>query len=295
MKKIKLLTDTCSDINKEFRNEFDVDYFMHKIVVNGEEYPASLDWDRGLTYKEYFESLKKGANVKVSHILVPEFKALFEKYMYDYDIIFIASSSSQCAVAATATMIKNEILKEHNDVKIEVIDSLRSTCALSMIIEDAAKMIDSGLTFDEVVDKIKNTRNNYNEFSTVSSLEWAKKQGRVKAHEAFFGDLFGIKPIIIADRNGAQTPIKKVKGRKKSILEIVSLLKSVIDDESPVFVLDGYNSKEDLNFLLSLVNKELPDREVRIFTVGPVVGASTGPGSLGVFGRGKEVTFVAKD
>lgn len=67
-------------------------------------------------------------------------------------------------------------------------------------------------------------------FVTVHSLDCLKRAGRVKASSAFFGNLFGVKPIIISDINGNNTPIKKVKGRAASLAEIVALLKEAVGD-----------------------------------------------------------------
>ena len=67
-------------------------------------------------------------------------------------------------------------------------------------------------------------RNTTLQFATVHSLDALKRAGRVSASSAFFGNLFGIKPILIADASGAQAGFKKVKGRMASIKECINLL-----------------------------------------------------------------------
>ncbi len=77
-----------------------------------------------------------------------------------------------------------------------------------------------GMTADAIYEKILSERKKENMFVTVHSLDALKRAGRVKGSAAFFGNLFGVKPIIISDINGNNAPIKKVKGRNASLTEL---------------------------------------------------------------------------
>ena len=44
MRKVKVVTDSCSDMIKELRDKYSIDYLMMNTVRDGKETPASLDW-----------------------------------------------------------------------------------------------------------------------------------------------------------------------------------------------------------------------------------------------------------
>ena len=44
MKKFVIITDSCSDLVKEEREKFDIDYIPMRIHFDEKEYPADLDW-----------------------------------------------------------------------------------------------------------------------------------------------------------------------------------------------------------------------------------------------------------
>ena len=153
------------------------------------------------------------------------------------------------------------------------------------------------MTAEEIAEKINGMRKTVNEFCTVHSLDALRRAGRVKASAAFFGNLMGVKPIIIADAIGAQSAFKKVKGRQNSIKEIVALLKdAVVDPETQtVYIAHADCSAEEVEQIRNLVASEIPCKDICIGYIGPIIGASIGPDAIAIFGFGKEVTYKLGD
>ena len=107
----------------------------------------------------------------------------------------------------------------------------------------------------------------------------------------------GVKPILVADANGAQAAYKKVKGRQNSLREIVSLLKETITDaeNQTVYIAHADCPQEEVDALVELVKSEIPCKDISVGYIGPIVGASVGPDAIGVWGFGREVAFAADE
>ena len=142
----------------------------------------------------------------------------------------------------------------------------------------ASEYAKQGMSAKKVADRITAERKKINMFVTVHSLDCLKRAGRVKASSAFFGNLFGVKPIIISDINGNNTPIKKVKGRAASLAEIVALLKEAVGDtkQERIYIAHA-DCAEEAEKLREMVKKEIPCDEIYVGYIGPIVGASVGP------------------
>ena len=54
MKKFVIITDSTSDMPKELREKYDVDYVAMNYVVDGKEFVASLDWESH-SVKEFYD------------------------------------------------------------------------------------------------------------------------------------------------------------------------------------------------------------------------------------------------
>ena len=290
---IKVLVDSCSDLSEELLREYDIDYAKMNTVCDGVETEASLLWDH-YSPKELYDIMRSGKRVTTTQVPVEEFNRIFKLYLdKGFDIIYIGCATKQSGSVNTGFMVAKTLLADYPDRRIECIDALNACIGEGMLGILASELVKEGKSFDEVVETVKARRNNVNEFCTVHSLDALKRAGRVKASKAFFGNLMGVKPILIADADGEQTPIKKAKGRAGSINEIVNSLAEVMEDaeNNYVYVAHADCAREEVELLTGLIKEKIPCKGIRTVYIGPIIGASIGPDAIGVWGFGKEVTY----
>ena len=298
-KQYVIVVDSCSDLSKELRKEYNIEYvrmgIIKKLKEGDVELPASLDWDL-YTNKELNDWQRSGMELKTTQVSMKEFTDVFERLLSDEkDILYIACSSALSGSYNYSLIIKDELLEKYPNRKIICIDSLCACLGQGSMAIDAAKLQKEGKTIEEVAKYIEENKLCYHQFGTVETLDYLKKAGRVKATAAFFGNIFGVKPIIISDAKGQNYAIKKVKGRKNSINEIVKMVKEVIIDanKQTIYILHG-DAISDAEYLKDLLEKEISPKEVRIEYLGPIIGVSTGPGTLAVYVKGKKVELVGE-
>ena len=130
-----------------------------------------------------------------------------------YDIVYIGCSSKQSGSVNTGKMIAQKLQDKYSDALIYCIDSLNASIGEGMLAIEAAKLAAQGFNAGYIQGYIMEIRKTVQQFATVHTLDHLKKAGRVSASSAFFGNLMGVKPILVADVNGAQAAYKKVKVR----------------------------------------------------------------------------------
>ncbi len=297
MRQVKIITDSCADLSVEKMKEYGIDYAAMNTVLDEKTTPAYLDWDREKAHA-FYEIIRGGKRIKTTQVPPEEFNRVFGKAVEDgMDIVYIACSSKQSGSVNTAHVLAEKIMKENPGVEIYCIDSLNACTGEGMLAIEAAKMAQAGLSAREIAEKITAMRKDVNEYCTVHSLDALRRAGRVKASAAFFGNLLGVKPIIIADAKGEQFALKKVKGRQNSIREIVRLLKESIQNpqEQTIYVSHGDCSEEEVRFLTDLIRQEIPCKDICVGLIGPIIGASIGPDALAIFGFGNPVTVNGEE
>lgn len=297
MRKIKIITDSCSDLSSELLDRYGIDYAKMSTVQNGVESEADLRWTNEDAHSLY-EYMRVGGRVTTAQVGTEEFQRIFKEYINDgYDIIYIGCSLKQSGSVNTGHMVASKILENNPDARIACIDSMNASLGEGMLAIEGAKLVDKGCTFDQIVDSLLATRKKINQYVTVHSLTTLKKAGRVKGPAAFFGNLMGVKPILISDANGDQAAYKKVKGRQGSFDEIVAMLKSsIIDAENQtVYVAHADCSKDEIDILVNKIKEEISPRGIYVGYIGPIIGASIGPDAVGIWGFGKEITFKIGD
>lgn len=295
MKKFVIVTDSCSELGKEFREKYDIEYIPMHLHYNDTEIIACLDWSI-ISYKDFYEMLRQKVRIKTAQINAAEYKENFKKYLdAGYDILSISCSSALSASVKASYIARDELLKEYPDSKIICIDSKNACFGLGLLCITASELRAEGKTIDEVATWVEEHKLKMNQECTVESLQYLKQAGRVSAASAFFGGILSVKPIIISDVHGQNTAVEKVKGRANSFNRLIERFKDEYEDlpYQKIYVVHG-DCEEDAKKLKGMINEVLPDKEVNISTIGPIVGSTTGPGTIAIYFYGKEVTFDHK-
>ena len=297
MRKIKIIADSCADLSKEMLEAYDVDYVKMSTFRDGVEYPALTTWTDDEVHS-FYDFMRNGGRVTTAQVSIEEFTNVFTKYINEgYDIIYIGCSLRQSSSVNTGTVVAKKLMEENEGVKIECIDSRNSSLGIARLVIEASNMVKEGKSVEEITERIVYLRQRINQFVTVHSLTTLKRAGRVKGPAAFFGNLLGVKPILISDADGEQTAYKKVKGRQNSFAEIVSLMKEAMKNtpDETLYLVHADCSKEEIETLYNMAKEQIKCKEIVIGYIGPIIGGSVGPDTVGFYALGEEVTFRVGD
>ena len=290
MAKYQIFTDSSCDLSTDIREANNIAYFYFGLVVDGNEYPADLDW-KAYSPEEFYGWLSAGKKVKTTQVSMEEVinkvRPLFEQGI---DVIYLGCSSALTGSMNLFELAKTELMEEFPDRKMIGVDTLAAACTLGMMVVDAAKKQQEGLSIEELQQWVLDNRFFYNQFATVDTLTYLKAAGRIKGTAAFFGNIMGVKPIFISDRKGNNFTVNKVKGTKASLNELFEGVKNAFVPGETKEIYVGHGMALDRALLLKKRIEEELNVPVRIEVIGPIVGTTCGPGVIATFCRGKEVT-----
>lgn len=291
-----ILTDSTGDLNKEIRDEYGIEYVKMNYVIDGTEYPASLDWESHSS-KDFYDMLRSGKRIITTQVPQETYREVFEAALQGgKDVVYIACSSALSGSINLANVVARELNEKHTDNKIYCIDSLISSLGQGSLVMKAASLRNEGKSAKEVTEYIEQNKLKVNQCGTVGTLEYLRRAGRVTASKAFFGNLFGVKPLIISDIKGQNYALKKAKGKANAYKEIANMMAEAIEGFVPdALYLTHGDCIEDIELLKKEILELVPFKKVFIDVIGPIVGASVGPGTVISFCTGKEVTIEGKE
>lgn len=291
MSKILLLGDSTCDLDRELREKYDIDYIPMSYVVDDQDYVASLDWESH-SVKEFYDLMRGGKRIFTNQIIPNLCREKFTAAMKaGQDVVYIACSSALSSSYNSACVIAKELKEQYPEGNIYCVDSLNSSLGQGHLLIEAAKLRDAGKTAAEIAAYIEKNRLKMQMMGYPGSLEYLRRAGRVKASSAFFGNLFGVKPIIISNMKGENYALKKVKGFVNARLATAELVDEAFTEETLVLNIVHADSPEEAEILKDLLCQRHQFAEVRVADIGPIVGASVGPGMTGALVYGKEVTI----
>lgn len=283
-----VITDSTSDLSNELREKYSIDYCQMEFSLGEKNFRASLDWE-DISPKEFYDSMRSGKRYKTVQVTVKTFDEKFREHLSKgEDILYIACSSGLSGSVKTAQVISQELRSDFPDRKIVCIDSLISGLGQGSMAIKAAQMRDEGKSLEETAAWIEDNKLFFNQYGTVENLDYLKAAGRVTASSAFFGNLFSVKPILISDLEGHNLAVKKVKGRKSSLYELAAMTAQYITDPLSQTIYIGHaDDEEAANVVAEKIKEIIPGASTSLYVIGPIVGASVGPGTIIVFYTGR--------
>lgn len=279
-----ILADSTADLSKELREKYNIDYVLMGFSDGSKEYKASLDWDE-MKPADFYGAMKNGTRFTTVQVPMAEFDAKFRAYLEKgMDILYIGCSSALSGSVASSYVMRDKLMTGYPGRSIYCVDSLHSGMGQGTMAVMAAKMRDEGKSIGEIYAWLDLNRHKFNLCATTAELAYLKRSGRIKASSAFFGDIFAVKPIIISDAQGQNVGIRKVKGRKTSLKEIADYTAAHIENPSEQTICIGHaECEEDALTVRDYLKEALGDVRIELNVIGPIVGATVGPGTVIVY------------
>ena len=286
--RIKFIVDSASDIPKDYALKHDISVIGLPIYfADGTQVRAWHD----ITPKEFYERLETESKIPTtSQAPLPEIKELLLDGALNYDAtIYFTLSSKASGTYQTCHMLKNEILEEYPDAKIEIVDSMRYSLFIVLMLDEAIRLNNEGKSLKEIIEGAKDVRRHTNVYVLVDTLKYLEKGGRINKASLIAGSLLNIKPVLSVI-NGIMESVDKFRGSKTVIPKLVQkVIGDDLDTENPHFCIVHANADERADQLWATVKELCGEDSVLEFKsdIGASIGTHIGPGTLALFYRTK--------
>ena len=292
MADFKIVTDSTADLPADYLERNHIACMNMSYILDGETY--SGDTGRELPWKDFYRMMREeGKMPSTSQINPEEIRKHFEEYIKEgnTEILYLAFSSGLSGTCNSGRIAAEDVMEDHPEVKIIVVDSLCASLGEGLFVHRALEMKKAGKSMQETADWLNSHVQNFVHVFTVDDLNHLYRGGRVSKSTAVIGTLAGIKPILHVDKEGHLVPIDKVRGRKKSLLKLVDYMAdhmgSMTEENNVVFISHG-DALEDAGFVAQQIKERFGIKEFMCNHIGPTVGAHSGPGTIALFFMGEE-------
>ncbi len=273
------MTDSDSDLPFHLKEKYDIPVVYMPYALDGKEYFDDLG--QMVDHKSYYDQMRNGAVPVTSALNEASYLEYFEPILKEKDLLFVAFSSKLSCTLQAVYSAREKLLEKYPERKFIVVDTLRISGPMTLLVLKAHEMYRAGKSIEEVASWLEENKLRAQAYFIVDDLKYLKRGGRISATAATVGTMLDLKPIISEAADGTLTANDKIRGRKKAIAFIVDKMMEYTPDpkESPIIVLNA-DSPEDAERTKALVEQKLPGAEVMIENVGPVIGAHAGPGTI---------------
>ncbi len=284
----------CStvDLPKEYFEQNNIPYACYHYILDGEEYLDDLG--QSVPYDEFYRRIDGGSMPTTSQINISEFMAFFEPFLQEgKDILHLSMSSGISGTCNSAMNAKEELLAKYPDRTIKVVDSLAASSGYGLLLDKLVEMRDAGKSLEEVYLFAEDNKLKLQHWFFSTDLTHFKRGGRISATAATLGNILNLCPLMNVDYVGKLIVRQKIRGKKKVIAEIVNKMIELAEggkDYNGKCFISCSACEDDARKVADLVEETFPNLngKVEINSIGAVIGAHTGPGTVALFFWGEK-------
>ncbi|WP_313963428.1 DegV family protein [uncultured Streptococcus sp.] len=283
----KILTDSTADLPESWTQEHDVQVLGLTIQLDGQTY-ETVGPDK-LTSEQLLAKMESGSKPTTSQINVGQFEDVFRQYAQEGTaVLYVAFASALSGTYQSAVMAREMVLEDYPEAIITILDTKAASMGEGLLVMKAVEARAAGQSLEQTADLLQSLVPRVQTYFLVDDLNHLMRGGRISKAAALMGSLVNIKPIIAVTTDGSLDSVAKVRGKKKAQAEVVRMTLETISDPRVVVAYAGEkevaeNVKEQL-----LASGQVT--EVLILPLGPVISTHTGPGTLGLFSIGSELS-----
>ena len=281
----QIITDSCCDFTDQQYQDLNVIAVPLTVMWDGQ---CHSHFSSEEALKNFYTRMRDGLVATTSALNPDNWARALEPCLKEgKDLLVIAVSSGISTTYQSACIAAGELRESYPDRKIRVVDSLSGSLGEGLLLWHACRLRDAGEALEKCAAWLEERASRICHWVTVESLTQLKRSGRLSAASAVVGTVLDIKPIIRVTEAGKLVSAAKVRGRKSSLRALAKKFgESRSPEEEDLVTIAHGDCPEDANTLAEILRRDYGVRNIHIGYVGPILGAHTGPGVLGLFHLG---------
>lgn len=271
---LHLVTDSTSDLLADEAAALRVTVVPLTVRFGDEQLRDGVDIDAATFYRRLPGAEKLPTTSQPSPEQFAEvYRSLLRSPEDEVVSIHIAGHLSGTLQSATLAA------RDVDERRVHVVDSQSVSGGMQLLLSVAVRGRDAGDDAATVVRNVERLRDRVNIYVLLDTITYLQKGGRIGRAQAFIGGVLNVKPIVSVE-HGEVGPVARVRSKQQGIGKMVELVQGNGPLEA-ICMMHG-DAGEPATELRGRLTALLPELEIPMGMLGPVVGTYGGPGSVGV-------------
>lgn len=280
-----IATSSTADLPRTWLDEHQIPFISYGYTINDR---AVEDDCREESRAAVYAGMRKGDLLKTSMINEFAYYDFFRNLLQEgKDVIFLDMSQKMSTSYVNCAEAAEKVRNDFPDRRLYVMDTRCISGGLGLLVSNMVRRMEAGASFDEAIAWGEANKLKIAHRFTVDDLKYLKMGGRVSNASALVGSLLSIKPVLYVPEAGTLDVVSKARGRKAALAAIRDGIVhdlSKVDASGLEFRILHADCLADAEYIRDEIKKAYPETgEIRITSLGVVIGAHCGPGLLAVF------------
>ncbi len=270
---VRIVTDSTADLPLQFAHDLGISVVPLSVIFGDEVFREGVDIGHDLFYDKLVHERDLPTTSAPS---VGDFLEVYEPLLKETDEIVSVHLSSKLSATYNNACQAAQVLADRG-ARIEVMDSQAISLGLTFVTLAAARVAREGGDIEQIRAAVERTVRNIRIYVVVDTLEYLRRGGRIGRARAFLGTMLRVKPLLSL-RDGEVHPEERVRTKARAMERLFQIATSYPNVREMAI---GYstNPQDAHDFELRLA-AAMPQVNILVTRVGPVIGTHVGPGAL---------------
>jgi DegV family protein with EDD domain len=275
-----IIADSISCIPKEQVEKHHIKIVPANVFFNDHIYRDLVD----LSSEKAYELLEKAPEFWKTSAPSPEdYVEAYRELAKRVQNILVVTISSKLSAFYSSALNAREIFKQESPkVLVEVMDSETVAAAEGLIVLAAARAVDEGKPFSEVVAIATRVKERVKFIGLLETIRFVYRTGRIPKVASEIGSMLSIKPILTG-ASGQIHFVAAARSKRNGVKKMLQMMRNHINSSEPVHVAVMHaEALGEAKKLKERIASEFNCVEIFITDFSPVMGYATGPGTLAI-------------
>lgn len=282
MSKIKIMTDSASDISSADEQKYSIEVIPFPITLGDKTYLSRVDFNN----EQFFDLMAQYDEIpKTAQITPFQFQEIYlrqaQEGVTDLILVLINSkgSSTYNNSVLAIDMFYDEYPQYRDVLHIHSFDGMGYNALYGAPVVHAAQMCADGASLDDILGYLTDILPRRKIYFGIYDLKYAAKSGRIPTAAAFVGTALNLKPVMrIFDQS--ITTAAKCRGERKLVEKVAQMSIEDMEPGTPYEIVYG-NDADCLEELRRLMVQQLGYEPSAVYQIGAAVAANSGPRVVG--------------
>ncbi|HWQ45252.1 MAG TPA: DegV family protein [Longilinea sp.] len=271
---IRIVTDSTCDLSPELVAQYGITVIPVFVNIDNKSYQDGVDINK----QDFYQKLVQTPGGISTSTPGPEIlKGVYKKLFAEgaTQILSIHISSTLTNWVNTARLASQDF----KESSIHVFDPGQLSLGTGFAVIKAAELIRSGVKMGEIIPQLVEFSQRIFAFTSIDTLEYLRRSGRVSKLEYALGSVLQLKPILHI--HSGSLGIERVRTRYASYSRLIEMVKALGPLEQIAVLYTRTRSLGEQ--LLSMASGLVPDGIQPVFAEAtPVLGLHLGPDAVGL-------------
>ena len=234
-------------------------------------------------FEAFYEELRSGDRLPTTcRPSVLDFVAAYEPLLAGGgEVVSIHISSGLSGTCDAAREAAAQLEHEgRGGERVHVVDSTTAGGGLAVLALAAARRAAAGDDREAVVRRVGEAREQWKMWCWLDTLEFMRRGGRIGPLRAWIGSTMGAKSIVTVESE--VRPVERVRTHDRALERMVDYARQRRESGADAWVVQHGQWPDEAAELAERCHEVFGTAPVFVSRIGPVVGAHTGPGMLGI-------------